>query len=224
MKKTSPVETKILFYAKIMRVESFIMLTSLEFRRQCLHLLFGVAVIFLLKWQYVNAESLFLLLLLGGILIFLYKKKCKVPLVYKVLHCFERKKHLTEFPGRGVFFYLLGIWLVVIFFPEEIAIAGIAILAFGDAVSTLVGSNFGKVRILFKPQKKIEGTLAGILAGFLGALFLTNLHPVALLVASSLAMFAEIPNVRICNFPLDDNLIIPLVASGTLNFIYFVLI
>jgi len=200
------------------------MFYSLEFRRQILHIFFGISLISLLKLKILNPKIIFLGLILGLFLILLCKKRCRLPLIYRILNCFERKKHLEVFPGRGIFFYLLGTFLVLILFPLEIAIAGLAILAFGDAVTNIVGQNFGLVRILFKPKKRIEGTLAGILAGFLGATFFTSLHPIALLVASSLAMLAEIPHFKIFGFSLDDNLLIPLTAGFTLDFIYFVLI
>ncbi len=200
------------------------MITTLEFRRQILHVLFGIALIFLLKFAYLDIVDLFFLVLLGIVLIFLCKKKCKLPLIYRVLHFFEREKHLQNFPGRGVFFYLLGAFVVLVLFPFEIAIASIAILAFGDAVTNIVGRNFGNVRILFKPKKSIEGTLAGIAAGLFGAFLFTSFHPVALLVASSFAMLAEIPHFQFFGFPVDDNLIIPVVAGATLDLIYFVLV
>ena len=167
---------------------------------------------------------MFLLLLCGIFLILLCKKNYKVPFIHKLLHFFEREKYLRRFPGRGIFFYLLGSFLVLVLFPFEIAIASIAILAFGDAVTNIIGRNFGNVRILFKPKKSIEGTLAGILAGFFGAMIFTTFHPIALLVASSFAMLAEIPHLKFWDFPLDDNLIIPVVAGFSLDLIYFVLV
>lgn len=200
------------------------MFKTLEFRRQIFHIMLGVVLIKLLKDNIINKEIIFLSLLFGGVLIYFYKKNYHVPLVYRILHLFEREKHLIEFPGRGVFFYLLGVFLVLLLFPQEIAIASVAILAFGDAVTNIIGRNFGNVRILFKPKKSVEGTLGGIIAGMCGAIFFTSLHPIALLVASSLAMLAEIPHFKIFNFPLDDNLIIPLTAGTTLSFIYFILV
>ncbi len=200
------------------------MITSLEFRRQVLHILFGIALIYLINFGYLDAERIFLIIGLGLFIVHLYKKKHKVPLIHRLLHLFEREKQIQKFPGQGVVFYLLGVFTVLVLFPFEIAIASVAILAFGDAVSNIIGYNFGSIRILFKPKKSIEGTLAGIIAGFLAAVFFTTLHPVALLVASSFAMLAEIPNIKILNLPIDDNLVIPLVAGGTLNIIYFVLV
>lgn len=197
------------------------MLKTLEFRRQILHILFGIIIIALLRQEILTTEILLILTLTGIPLIFICKKNYRIPIIHHFLQFFEREKHLKKFPGRGIFFYLIGSLIVTSLFSREIAIAGIAILAFGDATTNIIGSNFGKVRIFFKPKKSIEGLLSGICMGMLGAYFFTNIQPLALLVASSLAMLAEIPHLKFKEIPIDDNLIIPLVASTTLYLISF---
>lgn len=197
------------------------MLKSLEFRRQILHIFFGLILIVFLKAHLLNSFLLGLLLLIGIPLIYVCKKNYRIPIIHHFLQFFEREKHLKQFPGRGIFFYLLGAFLTNLFFSLEITIASLAILAFGDATTNIIGQNFGKIRILFKPKKSIEGLIGGICAGFLGACFFSNLPALALLIASSFAMLAEIPHLKIKNFPLDDNLIIPLVAGLTLQMLSF---
>ena len=197
------------------------MFRTLEFRRQIFHILFGIILILLLKANILTSEILFFIIIAGIVVIFFCKKNYRIPLIHSFLHFFEREKHLRNFPGRGIFFYLLGSFLVINFFSKEIAIASIAILAFGDATTNFIGHNFGKIRITFKPKKSIEGTIAGIIAGFLGAyMFCPDLHPLTLLVASIVAIFSEIPNISFFKFPIDDNLIIPLVSGLTLTLIY----
>lgn len=200
------------------------MITTLEFRRQILHILFGVLLIIFLQNAWITPSLLFLFLICGGVVIYFCKKNYHIPLIHTFLRFFEREKHLREFPGRGIFFYLMGAFLVTVIFPLEIAIASIAILAFGDAVTNIIGHNFGKIRIIFKPKKSIEGTIAGILAGFCGAIFFTSLNPFALLVASILGIVAEIPHLTFFKFPIDDNLVIPLTAGIVLHLIDFFLI
>lgn len=143
-------------------------------------------------------------------------KKKRMEAVRWLLSHFERDHHMDNFPGRGVLFYTIGAFLVLLLFQEKIAYAGILILSAGDAVSNIVGKHYGKIRTKLNPDKFIEGTLSGIIVSVpIAYYFVPNI--VAAISASCIAMFLEMPNVKIFNFEIDDNLIIPLGACVTLS-------
>lgn len=133
-----------------------------------------------------------------------------------ILSHFERDHHMENFPGRGILFFTIGAFLVLLLFPTHIAYAGIMILSFGDAASNLVGRHFGKIKTRLNPNKYIEGTMVGILVSIpIAYFFVPNIY--AAIAASSIAMFLEMPNISLFNFEIDDNLLIPIGASFTLS-------
>jgi len=183
---------------------------KIEVKRQLFHMFFGIFFVILLLYGFVDGLILFFLIVIGIIISFVSKKH-KIPIIYWFLKRFERKKDIDTFPGKGVIFYLIGIFLVVSFFSLDIALPAILILAFGDSISTMFGIRFGKVSHPFTDKKTLEGLLAGFFAGFLGALYFLP-WPQAI-VASSFAMLAEGIEIKVGLEAVDDNIIIPLVAA-----------
>jgi len=186
-----------------------------EIRRQIIHLLYGPILILLYNYRLLNLQILFGIIIGGSLMSLLVKKK-RMEAVRWLLSHFERDHHMDNFPGRGVLFYTIGAFLVLLLFQEKIAYAGILILSAGDAVSNIVGKHYGKIRTKLNPDKFIEGTLSGIIVSVpIAYYFVPNI--VAAISASCIAMFLEMPNVKIFNFEIDDNLIIPLGACVTLS-------
>jgi len=188
---------------------------KLEFRRQILHVLYGFGLLFLYHWNYININIL-LGMIIGGAITSLMVKKEKLSPIKRVLSLFERQHHLEKFPGRGILFFTIGATLTLILFERNIAYAGILILSIGDAVSNIVGRHFGRIKTKLNPDKKIEGNIAGILFSIPFAYyFFPNIY--AVFAAATVGMFLEIPSLRIYNFEIDDNLLIPLGAAFTLT-------
>jgi len=185
------------------------MLTKLEIKRQLVHAFLGISIVILLYFDLINAAILFAIFILGLMLSFL-SKKTHIPMVYSLLKTFDREKDLKQFPGKGAVFYVLGAFLVVLVFPEDAAMASIMILALGDSVSRLVGP-YGYLKHPFHNEKFFEGAIGGAIAAFLGALFFVSWLPA--LIASSASMLLEGLDLRIKNFKIDDNLMIPIVAA-----------
>ena len=180
------------------------MISSLELRRQVLHLIFGIFIICMLYFSLFTIYHLMGILVLGIILSRLCKHY-RVPLASWVLDYFEREENKKTFPGKGPIFFMLGSIIVVYFFPLKIALASIIILTLGDAVSHI----FGKVlsRKTYKYLKSIEGTIAGIAFSFFGALLFVNVF--AALFGSMLSMLLETIKMDY----IDDNLLVPVVAA-----------
>lgn len=185
------------------------MLTKLEIKRQAFHIFLGIFIVLLLYFNFI--DYLFLLILfIVGLILSLSSKRFQIPLIHNFLKTFDREKDLEELPGKGAIFYILGAFLVVLIFPKDIAMASIMILAFGDSVSRLVGP-YGYLKHPFHNEKFLEGAVAGAIAGFIGALFFVPWLPA--LIASTVSMLIEGIDLRIKNFKIDDNLLIPVVAG-----------
>ncbi len=193
------------------------MLTKQELYRQVVHLLLGIATVFLLRYQILTPLALFLLIIIGVMASFL-SKRIDLPIFSFFLQHLEREEQRKIFPGRGLIFFFVGVLLVVQLFPQNIAFAAVMVLALGDSISHVVGERFGQIKNIFngKSKKLLEGTVAGTLAGFCGALFFVPL-PEAFL-GSAVAMIAEVIEIDFNQQPLDDNVIVPLVA-GTVMYL-----
>jgi dolichol kinase len=120
------------------------------------------------------------------------------------------------FPGKGLIFFFVGVLLSIKLFERDIAFAAIMILTFGDSVSHLVGGSIGQLKNLFngKSRKLFEGTLAGTIAGFCGAIFFVT--PIEAFVASFVAMVAEVVQIDFNKNTLDDNFVVPLIAGAVI--------
>lgn len=103
--------------------------------------------------------------------------------------------------------YVLGIFLALLLFSRERAVAGILVLALADPAASLVGRRWGR-----RPVG--NGSLEGS-ATFFGVAclaLLTLVPPGPALAAAALATVVEV-----LPWPLDDNLTIPLVTAGALQ-------
>lgn len=103
-----------------------------------------------------------------------------------------------------------------------LAFAAYAILGLGDAASALVGVAYGRQRLPWNRRKSLEGTAAGLAAGFLAGSFLGALpyvvagmaipplfYGVVLVGAMAGALAETVPRV-------EDNLVVPLAAAGAM--------
>jgi len=185
----------------------------LEFKRQVVHLLVGlfeaVLVLFLKP-----VIGVFILVPLFATICFLYyspRLLPKAPGISHLIHHFEREADVESFPFRGAFFFNVGIVIPVLLLDTPLASAVIAILAFGDSSSTLIGKFYGKHRI---GRKSLEGLLAFFVGGSVGAAMFVSLQfAVILAVVGGLVEFF---------IKVNDNLSIPIILTGfviILNFL-----
>lgn len=108
---------------------------------------------------------------------------------------------------RGFVYFFIGIILALFFFGYNPAVANAAILIllFGDSVSTLVGREWGRIKLPYHERKTVEGSAAFLLVGLVMAL--TQLPPLPAFLGAIAGTFTEAYS------PIDDNLTIPLVAG-----------
>lgn|SRR3989338_3528271 len=188
-------------------------INEFELKRQAFHILLGVLLVLLLLYGQINKEIILVITLGGLLLSYIIKKtKIRIPIIHQLLQKFERKNELENFPGKGIIFYLIGVSVALLLFPKEIAMASIMVLALGDSVSHLYGLHFGRIRHPLSKTKFLEGTIAGFVAGFIGALFFLGLFEA--FIASLAAMIVEAVEIRIGTDQVDDNLVMPFVAGA----------
>jgi len=194
-----------------------------ENQRQVFHILLGIAFIVLIYFDVLTAFRIFVLLIFG-IIISLLSKKYKISIVWQLLRKFERPSVMKKFPGKGTIFFFVGVLLVLRLFEKDIALASIIILTFGDSVSHIIGMKFGRIKHPFNGngKKKLEGTVAGTIVAFLGALIFV--HPLLAFLGALTGMGAEALQLQLNNNEVDDNIIVPLVAGTVMLLMrYFLL-
>jgi len=129
----------------------------------------------------------------------------------KIFSSFSRllkDREKEKISGTTIFF--IGVFITVLIFPKEIAILSLLYLVVGDALSGIVGFNWGRIRI---GKKSLEGFLACWLSCLAIGLILRDffLFSSPALILSSLAVAL----VELFPF-VDDNLTIPLAGGAIL--------
>jgi dolichol kinase len=188
------------------------MLSWLEIKRKCFHLFAGIAIILLIYFDILNALIAGIVLLVA-IILSLISKKYKIPVIRPLLDQFDRRKDIKNFPGKGAVFFVLGVFLVLLLFEKDVALASIAILAVGDSIAPLVGQ-YGIMEHPLSKKKMLEGTIAGGILAFLAAMIFISWQQAAW--ASLFAMIAEGIRVEVSGNPIDDNISMPLVAGAVI--------
>ncbi len=179
-------------------------------RRKIVHMLIGCLIVFLLNTHDSMGLRFWLFIaLVAGLGISLLSLVVRIPVVYHLLHLFDKKKDLEKFPGKGAFFFLAGSLFSILLFERDVASAAIMILTFGDSISHIVGKYYGRTKSPLHREKLLEGTLAGIAAGTVAASFFVPISHAFL--AACISMLVEAVELEYLN--LDDNLFVPLVAG-----------
>jgi len=186
------------------------LLKELEIRRQVAHLIGGIIYVALIYLDVLTASVAGILLLIY-ILISIISRKMKIPLFSPIFELFEREEDLKKFPGKGTILFMASIFICLLLFPKDIAMASIVILAIGDSIGPLVGQ-YGNIKSPFNKKKYIEGGIAGGIAATIGAMIFVS--PLEAAFAATIAMIAEGVDWKLGKDKLDDNIIMPLVAGG----------
>jgi dolichol kinase len=180
-----------------------------ETKRQIFHLVLGLLIVLLIYVDLLTAKLIGIVILIGLILSFT-TRRYKIPVIDWFLQTFEREKDIKHIPGKGVIFMFVGAFIMVFFFPKNVALASMMILALGDSLAPLVG-RYGKIKHPFSNRRFLEGFIVGFIAGFLGAVIFVAAIPA--LIASLAAMIIEGVDLELKINPLDDNIMMPLVAG-----------
>lgn len=177
-----------------------------ELERRLFHLCMGILIVSLIYFDILNATIMGIVVLIALVLS-LISLKFKIPVVHWFLSRLDRDEDLKKFPGKGAVFYGIGVFLVLLLFDKDIAMASVIILAIGDSLAPIIG-RYHLIKHPFSERKFLEGALgAGFLAFLAAMLFVT---PLEAALASLGAMIAEGVELRA---NIDDNITMPLVAG-----------
>ena len=182
------------------------MVNYLELRRQLFHALLGVVIVLGVIYGLLTVKRLLLIFIFGVVLSGL-SIGFRIPVISWFLDNFDRKDE--KMPGKGAMFFVLGSLSVLAFFPLNIALAAIMVLALGDSLATLVGLHLGRIRSV--SRKSMEGFFAGVVAAFIGALFFVDY--LSALAGSLAAMCFELLEIKFGSRVVDDNVMVPLTAA-----------
>ncbi|GIU70182.1 MAG: hypothetical protein KatS3mg002_1418 [Candidatus Woesearchaeota archaeon] len=195
------------------------MTISFEVRRKIMHVFLGVVIVFLIYYDILEFW-MSLSLLLSGILISLISRKKSVPIISVFLMKYDRPEHF-ETPGKGVISIFSSISVLLLFMEsgvitKNVVLASLMIWSFGDSTAAVFGKIYGRNSFIFS-KKSLEGTVAGIIAATIGALFFVPIY--AAFPAALLVMIIEGLENVFFKRPIDDNILVPLLAASIISFI-----
>ena len=181
-----------------------------EIRRKTFHILLGIVLV-LLTYYDVLSWWITAIILALGVMISFACMTIDIPGIHWFLNKFERENHRRTFPGKGVIFLFIALFILELLFKKNITIASILIWTFGDSVSAIVGTHYGRYPHPMNSNRFIEGTIAGIIAATIASSFFVNVF--AAFAAAFIAMTLESLEMVFLKNPVDDNLLVPMVSA-----------
>ncbi|MCX8158151.1 MAG: hypothetical protein N3D73_00620 [Candidatus Diapherotrites archaeon] len=178
-----------------------------ELKRQIAHIGLGIIIIslFLLIGKK-TAIITFLIAAFGMIILILTQNEKNIPIISEVLEQLGRKNETIR--GIGAVTFFLGLTLAIALFSYKVSLGCLIILVFGDAASTIIGTNYGKIKIT--KEKTLEGSLA-----FLVSSFILLLPLFGFIKSFFVSLFATLVEL----IPLDDNIVLPIMTGTLLSII-----
>ena len=179
-----------------------------EIKRQSFHIIVGTLLALLYYYGYMTPLRFVALFGLLAVAFFVYLY-FRMPVIHQLIFYMGRRKEMNYFPGLGALFFVFGMIMSVWLFQKDIAVASIMILAWSDGIASLVGP-FGKIAYI-NPKKNWEGLIAAIALGAVAASFFVSFW--VALTGAIVAMLIEGLDIKIKNWKVDDNVIVPVVAG-----------
>ena len=123
----------------------------------------------------------------------------------------------------GTTYLIVGVFVIVLFFDPLVVKLSLLFLALADPMASYFGIRYGKDRLF--GRKSLQGSLAAFITCFLISVFYfysKDLMLDRLFIASLLAGLAGAISEAAPIGKLDDNLVLPILSSTLLYFIYLV--
>lgn len=190
------------------------MLSEIEIRRKIFHLFVGAVFVALIFYNIVTVQVAGALFVISLFVSSIGRKR-QIPWFYKMLMHVDRKKDMKNFPAKGAVFLALGIFLSLLLYDKDIAMASIIILAVGDSMGPLIGQ-YGNMKHPIT-ERYVEGIVAGGILAFLAAMIFVS--PLEAALGSAIAMLVEGLDIKFGKEALDDNISIPIVAGFVMWFV-----
>ena len=178
---------------------------GLEVRRRIAHVTFGTIIMALIYFLGRSSTELLLMLalFLGMTFMHLRMERKRALLIDELFELLERPMVM---PAKGAFMYVIGSLLALAFLPAtNMALAAIAILAWGDGAATLAGKLArGGPRLPYNREKTLAGAVAFAMFGGVAAYLFMGVAGALVAIACAV--------VETLDLKLDDNLVVPLTA------------
>ena len=183
---------------------------SLETRRNMFHLILGLLIVAALCFGVIDVWVM-LAVVIVGFLLSLASRKRPVPLIHWFLRHFERQEDFEGgIPGRGALFFFVGLLIALALFEHDVVLAAATIFVLADSVSPLIGVKMGRIKHPLSDKKFLEGSIAGFVFAFLGAMLFVS--PLEASLASFFAVAVEAVDT-IKGKRIEDNITIPIIAG-----------
>ncbi len=121
-------------------------------------------------------------------------------------------KHKDTHRFSSMTFFLAAIFIIILVFPQNIAIASVSFLIFGDLSAKFFGLLYGRTKFL---TKTLEGSLAYFVFALLVAFIFTFFAPLTFWILVLGALSAAIIET-ISIFGIDDNFTVGLVSAAVM--------
>lgn len=185
-----------------------------ESPRQVFHLANGTIIALAYTQWGTSVGWVLLIMALGGAFLSWRHTKKPFPWARPLLELLDRPEDSRSFPGKGAVFYGLAVGFSLVVYPYYAALGAVAVLASGDALSTLVGKAWGKKRWPWNTRLSLEGSGAFFVGATLFAWCFVP-FPMALVGALAGALIETVP------WPLDDNITIPIAVGLVLALLFY---
>jgi len=180
--------------------------------RKFYHFIMGIMCVSLYAFFLDREQALGILGSVGGLFLVLDLVRLKSPrlnaLTLKMFGKIMRREELKSISGNS--FYILGLFVLVFFFPKPVVLLSALYLAIGDPIAAVVGTHWGKTKLT--SRKSCEGAAANFTATALVTyLFGVGFLQLDTVQAAALALLGGGIStlVELMPLPLDDNFTIP---------------
>jgi len=193
--------------------------------RKLYHLTMGLICFCLYAFIFTKSQALIVLLIVGGsVVIFDFIRLRNKNLNNFTLSFFGslmRREELKNITGHS--FYVLGLLILVIFFPKQIALLSLLYLAVGDPAASIFGTLFGRHKIF--GSKSLEGALANFVFSFMVTFVVSiTIFKMPLFTAPFFALAGSIISVisELLPLPINDNFTIPVISALLLSVLFLI--
>lgn len=190
--------------------------------RKFYHFMMGIFCVSLYAFFLSREAALVLLGTVGGIFMLLDIVRLKSPrlngLILKAFGTLMRREELQSVSGNS--FYILGLLVLVYFFPKPIVLLSALFLAVGDPVAAVVGTHWGRIRIT--SRKTLEGAAANfVTTALISVSFALGYLSLGLPQALGLGLLGGAVStvVELIPSPIDDNFTIPVGSAILLSWL-----
>lgn len=195
--------------------------------RRLYHMGMGILCFCIYAFLAQRGEALWLLFSIGGPFVLFDVLRFRFPqlneLSLRLFGNIMRREELHRMSGNT--FYVIGLILVVLFFPKTITLLSVLFLALGDPIAAIVGTLWGRHKI-FGGRKSVEGALANwCVCAAVTFVFGLNYLRLPWEQAFILSMVGGTASVIAESLPLpiDDNFSIPVISAGVLAIAFYFL-